>query len=257
MKSKKEVFMKCASCNVNIDPKWKYAIEQNVCPFCGNNIMDEYLKNLLIALSDTMDKLSAYEEHLNDFMLSNFQFIKTSSPNLIDYLPQEQLLEYNSKFKSNTKNSKVLEEKKEVNEEVHVNNEITSEIFKRADLLKDGSSQNKFNTIAEKMAYIKSIAEKERNKKADKKTASVADININKLLAEDFSEFSDNLPDEDYNDDNDIFSGDDLDKIPSSVLNAASKAKSAEASNKDLQTLKRLKEHADNLSSKFSLKKDM
>lgn len=245
--------MKCASCDVNIDPKWKYAIEQNICPFCGQNIMDEYLKNLLILLSDTINKLSDYEEQLNDFMLSNFQFIKTTSKNLADYLTPEQLSEQELKFKHNVKKVKNNSDLKEVNEEKQENN-ITSEIFKRADLLKDGSGKNKFNSIAEKMAYIKSIAEKEKNKKGGEETTSMADINISKLLQEDFSEFAENSESGYEEEDDDLTVEDDLDKIPSAVLRASAKAKNSDSSSRDLETLKRLKSHAESLSSTFTKK---
>lgn len=245
--------MKCASCDVNIDPKWKYAIEQNICPFCGQNIMDEYLKNLLISLSDTINKLSDYEEQLNDFMLSNFQFIKTTSKHLADYLTPEQLSEQELKFKSNVKKVKNHSDLKEVNEEKQENN-ITSEIFKRADLLKDDSGKRKFNSIAEKMAYIKSIAEKEKKKKGGDETASMADINISKLLQEDFSEFAEN-PENLYDDEeDDLTVEDNMDKIPSAVLRASAKAKNSDSLNRDLETLKRLKNHAESLSSTFTKK---
>ncbi len=81
--------MQCISCEVQIDPKWKHAINNNLCPFCGDPIMDELLKNLLAVLLDTMEKLESYPNEVNDWLLSNYSYIKTDSPNLFDYVPEE------------------------------------------------------------------------------------------------------------------------------------------------------------------------
>ena len=85
--------MKCVSCETEINPKWAHAINMNVCPFCGKHIMEEHLKNLLTALRENMDKLAQYQDPLDDFLLSNYNYIKTDSPNLKFYLPKEALKE--------------------------------------------------------------------------------------------------------------------------------------------------------------------
>jgi len=60
--------MKCTSCESEINPKWKHAVETNLCPFCGCSIMDAELKSLLSTLSTTLDKLSAHPDHLEDWL---------------------------------------------------------------------------------------------------------------------------------------------------------------------------------------------
>lgn len=60
--------MKCTSCESEINPKWKHAVEANLCPFCGQLIMDADLKALLSTLSVTLDKLSAHPDHLEDWL---------------------------------------------------------------------------------------------------------------------------------------------------------------------------------------------
>lgn len=85
--------MKCVSCETEINPKWAHAINMNVCPFCGKHIMEEHLKNLLTALRENMDKLAQYQDPLDDFLLSNYNYIKTDSPNLKYYLPKDALKE--------------------------------------------------------------------------------------------------------------------------------------------------------------------
>lgn len=81
--------MKCVSCETEINPKWKHAIDINVCPFCGKHIMEEHLKNCVTALAAAMEAMAKYPEQLDDWMLSNHNYIKTDSPNLKAYLPKE------------------------------------------------------------------------------------------------------------------------------------------------------------------------
>lgn len=85
--------MKCISCELDINPQWKHAIDMNVCPFCGKHIMEEHLKNLLSGLRTTMESLQNYSAQLDDFLLSNYNYIKTDSPDLKDYLPKEVIKE--------------------------------------------------------------------------------------------------------------------------------------------------------------------
>src|SRR5208282_4854591 len=85
--------MKCVSCETEINPKWKHAIDINVCPFCGQHIMEEHLKNCVASLASAMEEMQKYPEQLDDWMLSNHNYIKTSSPSLVNYLPEEVLKE--------------------------------------------------------------------------------------------------------------------------------------------------------------------
>lgn len=60
--------MKCTSCESEINPKWKHAVDQNLCPFCGQLIMDADLKALLSTLSVTLEKLTSHPDHLEDWL---------------------------------------------------------------------------------------------------------------------------------------------------------------------------------------------
>lgn len=85
--------MKCVSCETEINPKWRHAIDINVCPFCGKHIMEEHLKNCVAALAAAMDAMAKYPEQLDDWMLSNHNYIKTDSPGLKAFLPKEAIKE--------------------------------------------------------------------------------------------------------------------------------------------------------------------
>src|ERR1700722_1142946 len=83
--------MRCISCESEINPKFRHAIERNMCPFCGGSIMEELLKSLLGSLGETMQKMQQYPEQLNDWLFSNYSYIKTDSPELINFVPRDQL----------------------------------------------------------------------------------------------------------------------------------------------------------------------
>lgn len=85
--------MKCVSCETEINPKWKHAIDMNVCPFCGKHIMEEHLKNCLTALAAAMEAMVKYPAQLDDWMLSNHDYIKTNSPDLKNFLPKDVIKE--------------------------------------------------------------------------------------------------------------------------------------------------------------------
>ncbi len=60
--------MKCTSCSSDINPKWKHAVDTNLCPFCGQLIMDAELKALLSTLTTTLEQLSGHSEYVEDWL---------------------------------------------------------------------------------------------------------------------------------------------------------------------------------------------
>lgn len=138
--------MKCITCEAEINPKFKHAIEQNACPFCGGSIMEELLKSLLISLQDTMQKLQAYPDQLSDWLLSNYSYIKTDSVDIIDYVPQEALRELKKELDDEDfdRKKKIIKVRTDRGEEEVVTEKIqsdskTASFFERAELIKPGS----------------------------------------------------------------------------------------------------------------------
>ena len=166
--------MKCISCESEINPQWVHAIEQNICPFCGKSTLEEHLKKLLSVLRDTMEQLAPYQQQLDDWMQSNHNYIKTDSPELINYVPKEALKD----FKKAQDDKEFQERKKftvkvqtetgveEVQAEKIQSEERTNEFFKRAEVTKTPSSSGPkgpdapttFATPAEKTAHLKEMA---------------------------------------------------------------------------------------------------
>lgn len=160
--------MKCVSCEVEINPQWTHAIDINVCPFCGSDILPNELKILLKTLRETMTALLPYASQLDDWMLSNYQYIKTSSPDLIKFIPKELMkpssaapapVNENSKFITKVKTEKGTEE---VMVQKMKNDEETSEFFKRAEVVKGNSksfpSTGHNPSAAEKTQHLKELA---------------------------------------------------------------------------------------------------
>lgn len=166
--------MKCVSCEIEINPQWKHAIDMNVCPFCGKHIMEEHLKNLFVALAETMDDLEKYQSQLNDWMLSNHNYIKTDSPDIANYMPKDLIKD----LKKAQEEKEFLERKKftvkvqtergveEVQAEKIQSEEKTNDFFKRAEVIKPISAANHsnaptaantFQSPAEKTQHLKKV----------------------------------------------------------------------------------------------------
>lgn len=157
--------MKCMSCEAEINPKWKHAIDSNICPFCGQNVMEEKLKELFAQLRLIMDDLQEYSEQLYDWMLSNYNFIKTDSPLLINYVSKDQLKSDSIKSKThpeeneNTKFTVKIQTEQgeqEVVAEKIQSEEKTNSFFKRAEAVKPNIDG--FQSAAEKTQRLKSMA---------------------------------------------------------------------------------------------------
>lgn len=180
--------MKCISCDTEINPKWKHAIDINVCPFCGQHIMEEHLKNCVAALAKAMEDMAKYQEQLDDWLLSNHNYIKTDSPDLIRYVSKEEAIEV---FKlaeekpkqvsrdvapeepqTSVKKIKVPDGKggfvvEEVIVEKTQSEEKTNGFFDRAEVLKgSGKTSGKAPKAPDEPEEPKSVAEKTRNLKA-------------------------------------------------------------------------------------------
>src|ERR1700723_1159036 len=166
--------MKCMSCSVDVDPKWRFAIEKNTCPLCGQAILPEHLKNLLTSLSETMWKLEEYPEQVADWLLSNHNYIKTDSSLLPTFLPREMLkvlkheederdFQERKKF---TVKVKTEQGEEEIQAETLQSEDKTNDFFKRAEVIRDSSKSNsnpnpkapkEFRGAAEKTEYLKSV----------------------------------------------------------------------------------------------------
>lgn len=166
--------MKCISCESEINPQWGHAIEQNICPFCGKSILEEHLKKLLSVLRETMDQLlPAYQQQLDDWMLSNHNYVRTDSPDLLQYLPKGTLKELKK-----VQDEKEVQEKKtytvkvqteegvqEVQAEKVQSEERTNEFFKRAEIIRTPNASAAqatdatpvFASLAEKTAHHKEM----------------------------------------------------------------------------------------------------
>jgi hypothetical protein len=75
--------MKCKSCQEDVPPKFSHAIEQNICPMCGDEIMDAELKVILINLKDCLSNISKYETEIEDYLLSKYSFKKIKNDEII------------------------------------------------------------------------------------------------------------------------------------------------------------------------------
>ena len=171
--------MQCISCSTDIDPKWSHAINQNICPFCGGSILEEKLKGLLSTLADTLKQLQEFPEQLNDWLLSNYSYIKTDSPDLPLYLPAETIKSLNkhiNDIECQEKKTKVVQLKidgkmQDVVVEKLASDERTQAIFDRTEIIKgmgktsgkaprDPNAPELPKSIAERTQFLKEVNER-------------------------------------------------------------------------------------------------
>jgi hypothetical protein len=152
---------------MEIDPKWSHAISMNICPFCGQNILEEKLRELFSSLRVVMDSLQAYLPQLNDWLLSNFNYIKVDSPDLPKFLTEEMIFSIRkSAPNSNVDNKKfTIKVQTEAGEQEVMAEKIQSEsktndFFKRAEAVKPNIEG--FQSVEEKTSHLKKMAEKIR-----------------------------------------------------------------------------------------------
>lgn len=192
--------MKCISCEVEINPQWQHAIDMNVCPFCGKHIMEEHLKNLFTSLRETMASLQKYPDQLNDWLLSNHSYIKTDSPDIGKYMPEDMLKELkkiddDKEFLKRKESQKfTVKVKTEAGEEEVLAEKIQSEektndFFKRAEVIRPVSSQQQasqggagsggsFQSPAEKTQHLKKVAQQIRREGSQGLTMNGASMGI-------------------------------------------------------------------------------
>ena len=277
--------MRCKSCETEINPKWRHAIEQNICPNCGDLLMDEHLKNCIAALSTAMENMIKYPEQLDDWLLSNHNYIKTNSPNLVNYLPEDVMQQLFKKPIVEKKEGSPEEPKTSVikikmpgggTQDVLVektqSEEKTNSFFERAEVLKGaGKTSGKAPKAPENPDAPKSVAEKTQNlKKLAQQIKTEVSQGINNesglavMMRPEMIDQAD--PDEVAELQAAIFSGDmvssglppvsdgEEDTIPSVVQNMANRAISKNAggsSDKDMKTWQDLQNKVANASKRL------
>jgi hypothetical protein len=139
--------MECLSCQVDIDPKWKHAIDNNVCPFCGDHIMPEDLKNNIISLREIFSSFKdKYESQLDDLLFSNYNYVKIDSPRMKQFIPEPKII-YKS-VANQISEDEVSEASKKDSTTVSIQDpETTSKFFKNAGASKTVSRTEELKSL--------------------------------------------------------------------------------------------------------------
>lgn len=197
--------MKCDSCELEINPQWKHAIDTNLCPFCGKSIMDEELKTMLSTLHQLLTELQEYPEQLDDWMFANFSYAKST---------YKKPTGEKSIVKMKTKDGEI-----EVETESLMSDEKTNEFFERAQVIK----KNDNSLPSEKTARLKEMVNKIKKGEVDSNLI----MNI-----------------DDYNESeepSEMFEGSDGgEEVPMIVQNMAGMSKSSTANPKDMLALQKM-----------------
>jgi Zn-finger nucleic acid-binding protein len=213
--------MKCMSCEMEIDPKWKHAIESNMCPFCGQLILSEQLKTLFVDLRITMEGLQEFKEQLDDWMYSNHNYIKADSPKL-----KEMLKGPENKEKHTVKVRTEHGEEDVVVERIQ-SEEQTTEFFKRAEAFKPKGDKSP----AEKTSRLKAIVK--QIKSGGGASLTSFDVEDDGGNMNDISELESAITGEPAI--NSALTNPDDDEIPAQVLAMAQTSGGSDKNNKDIR----------------------
>jgi len=68
--------MKCMTCQVDIPPTFKDAIQNNKCPSCGQAIYTDEMKSLITEIREALEKMPNDPEGLAGWIVSNYNLTK-------------------------------------------------------------------------------------------------------------------------------------------------------------------------------------
>lgn len=243
--------MQCKSCDSQIDPKWKYATDKNICPFCGKEIMDIELRDVFDALREVLvDSLnSKYSNQVKDWLHSNCGLVLESD--VKNYLSEEDKNEFievgYNKAKIELKNSylgkiKNESDESEINKEKGLlinkpSDERASEFMRRA-----GVTTEDGETVVEKTQRLKSQRIQAKSKLKELvgqiQGAEESDSEIQEPL-EDIKLYSDDFENNDDSSSDDITLDDE--DVPAHVMAMAGlTGKNTNANPKDLISLHKM-----------------
>ncbi len=205
--------------NTDIRIPDKYAIESNTCPFCGQKIMPDELKECIHNLSSALELFEdSFSSQLDDWIYSNYGYVKVGGDKFNKLLPEPKVI-YKNKVAASS-NEDDLEEDESL---IAVQNpELTSKFFKNAEVSKTVARTDEFKKM---VADIKS------------KNPKLAARQTMQLLQEEDDDFDQDSDVEDISSGLDNSYGDD--SIPAAVLAMANQKSrpSHDYSSKDLVRL--------------------
>lgn len=75
----------CKICGADVPPEWKFAINNNTCPGCGEPLLDEESKELLNELRNAMAEMPNDPEGLAGWLLSNYNIVKVGDGQPVNF----------------------------------------------------------------------------------------------------------------------------------------------------------------------------
>jgi hypothetical protein len=93
--------MKCQSCEEAISPKFGHAIEINACPYCGQNLMQPELHQVLRDLKNVMKEAEPFMDQVKDWLSANYSLGISKQSTQVSAHPQSELI-MDDQFDENT-----------------------------------------------------------------------------------------------------------------------------------------------------------
>lgn len=221
--------MECLSCKFNVDLKWKYAIDNNICPNCGKSIMEQELKNNLSLLREVMDNLKNELPSLESWLYDSYGLLLGKSDLFLSLMPKQKNIQETVEFKANnigTHKEEILQLEEQKDDEAFTtvnkaNPEVINKYFDNAEV----------RETLQKQKDLKDLVSQIKAQNASQTSFSTVE--------EDFEDYA-----EDYDDyENDL----DAD-IPPALL---AKANGAASPSKDMALLKKLQNKSKSAASRM------
>lgn len=156
--------MKCKSCEGEVPPKFAHAIAMNMCPLCGEEIMDKELQVILVELKNCMtDGVAQYPETIFDWLKSNYHLyteeelqarIKEAETKTAEAVKASLVATTGNKGFPNKESAKKIELDKDGNQVAGPSlqsQEKTSKFFKNALIDKTVDQQSHFRNIVKQI----------------------------------------------------------------------------------------------------------
>ena len=247
--------MKCNSCKAEIDTKWKFAIDRNSCPFCGEEILPVELKEKIDAINTLFNSFpQAYLSDIEDWLFSHFNLVKINSEKFFNLMPpkidvEKLKSEWEESFSKNQKTSEKSFENLLAEDEddkdpsllkKHDQN-ITDQFFKRTGVNNPGERTEKLKSLVKQIkkgTNTNLIQEEEFEDDESDEDSDFSDQELNKLqlttVAESFDSknlINSSLQSSDEDDDDDV---------PMALVSAMKNMKNGNGNNKDLIALQQM-----------------
>lgn len=99
--------MRCQSCSEEISSKFASAISRNACPYCGDLILSDDLKNVLAELHTVFEMSKEFPDEVGEWLSANYGLVKVADDQVVVNKEEWELQQKKANFVSGGKGQSV------------------------------------------------------------------------------------------------------------------------------------------------------